>query len=84
LVVVSTSLPNELASGFYNDHAEHEALLYNMSKEYGNKMVVAPVTAIHSELLKKKKYWDMTGNNVNHPNDYLSSVYAQTILSVII
>jgi uncharacterized protein (DUF1800 family) len=55
-----------------------------MAKEYGNKMIVAPVTAIHSELLKKKKYWDMTGNNVNHPNDYLSSVYAQTILSVII
>ncbi|MDF2686768.1 MAG: hydrolase family protein, partial [Clostridia bacterium] len=83
-IVVSTSLPNELASGFYRDHAEHEALLYKMSVEYGDKMIVSPVTAIHSELLKKKNYRDMTGNNVNHPNDYLSSVYAQTILSVII
>ena len=83
-VVVSTSLPNELASEFYRDHAEHEALLYKLAEQYGDKMVVAPVTGIHTELLKKKKYWDMTGNNVNHPNDYLSCVYAQTILSVII
>ena len=36
-----------------------------------------------SALLEKKRFFDMTGNNVNHPNDFLASVYAQTILKIL-
>ncbi|MBQ8725895.1 MAG: SGNH/GDSL hydrolase family protein [Clostridia bacterium] len=40
---------------------------------------------MHQEMLDKgKKYIDMTGNNVNHPNDFLAAVYGMNILSLLI
>jgi lysophospholipase L1-like esterase len=50
----------------------------------GSGAVVADMTAIHSELLKRKRYEDMTGNNINHPNDFLIRWYAQVIVSLIL
>lgn len=41
------------------------------------------MTSIHKILLKKKNYSDMTGNNINHPNDYLIRWYAQGICSML-
>ena len=34
-------------------------------------------------LLQRKKFIDVTGNNINHPNDYLSRVYAVTLLQTL-
>ena len=34
-------------------------------------------------LLKYKIYWDMTGNHVNHPNDFMVRIYAQTLLGTL-
>ena len=31
-----------------------------------------------------KKYIDMTSNNVNHPNDFMASIYAMNILSLLL
>ena len=42
--------------------------------------VVADVTSVHQYLLTRKDYIDMTGNHVNHPNDFLVRLYAQVIL----
>jgi len=42
---------------------------------------LADVTAVHSRLLASKRYVDMTGNNVNHPNDFLTRVYAMVVLA---
>lgn len=40
---------------------------------------------MHLEMLEKgKKYIDMTGNNVNHPNDFLANIYSMNILSLLI
>lgn len=47
-------------------------------------VVVADLTGVTEELLKFKNYQDITGNNVNHPNDYLARWYAQVILSFLI
>ncbi len=43
---------------------------------------IVDMTHMHMDLLKKKRFKDMTGNNVNHPNDFLARVYAQSILEV--
>ncbi|WP_145856684.1 SGNH/GDSL hydrolase family protein [Pedobacter suwonensis] len=45
---------------------------------------VVDMTGVHRELLRNKAYQDMTGNNVNHPNDYLSRWYAQMICGLFI
>jgi len=47
-------------------------------------IVVADITGVHAELLKHKSYQDMTGNNVNHPNDYLARWYAQFITGLLL
>lgn len=46
-------------------------------------IAVVDITGVHQELLKHKSYQDMTGNNVNHPNDYLARWYAQVILGML-
>ena len=46
-------------------------------------VTVAKVGKAHDELLKNKFYADMLVNNINHPNDFLSAVFAQVILSKI-
>ena len=38
------------------------------------------ITAVWEELLKHKTYWDITGNGVNHPNDFGHRIYAEMIL----
>jgi len=38
---------------------------------------------MHLDLLKRKAFKDMSGNNINHPNDFLIRIYAQTILSAL-
>jgi|GEM_PF-134422 len=47
-------------------------------------VALADMTGVHAELLKHKSYQDMTGNNVNHPNDYLARWYAQIIGGLLI
>jgi len=47
-------------------------------------IAVADMTGIHATLLMHKSYQDMTGNNVNHPNDYLARWYAQSISALLI
>ena len=56
----------------------------NVDKSLASQsVVVANVRAAHDALLEKKRYIDMTGNNVNHPNKFLINVYAQTILKLL-
>ncbi len=85
-VFVSTTMPNPEAKLFSvgKDHDKHEALLYDLADEYGDRAAVAPMTAFHKHLLTKKAFCDMTGNNVNHPNDFLIRVYAQVLLGTIV
>ncbi len=49
----------------------------------GNGIVLADLTSIWTEFLKRKHDWDQTGNGVNHPNDFGHRVYAQTILALL-
>ncbi len=98
-VLVSTTVPNREAlltndrprhpetdepgleeRGFYGTHDE---LLPALRQLCGPGAVLADMTGMHHGLLTRKAFRDMTGNNVNHPNDFLARVYAQTILAVL-
>ena len=37
-----------------------------------------------AELLKRKTFYDLTGNGLNHPNDFGHCVYAETLLALLI
>jgi lysophospholipase L1-like esterase len=50
----------------------------------GPGVVLADLTAMWTDLLRRKAYHDLTGNGVNHPNDFGHRVYAQVILALLL
>lgn len=50
----------------------------------GPGVALADMTSVWAELLKHKKDWDMTGNGVNHPNDFGHRVYAQVLSALLV
>lgn len=42
-------------------------------------LVVADVTSVWTQLVARKKFVDLTGNGLNHPNDFGHRLYAQVI-----
>ena len=50
----------------------------------GPGIAVADVTSIWAEMLKHKQHYDITGNGVNHPNDFGHRVYAQTVSALLV
>ena len=81
VVLISTTLPNPHIDWMRNQPL-YAGALYELEKELDG-VVVADMTAMHTYLLTKKRFRDMTANNINHPNDFLIRVYAQVILQTI-
>jgi acyl-CoA thioesterase I len=50
----------------------------------GPGVALADLTSMWGELLKRKSFYDLTGNGVNHPNDFGHCVYAETLLALLI
>jgi len=50
----------------------------------GPGVVLADVTAVWETMLTHKHDHDLTGNGLNHPNDFGHRLYAQTILSLLV
>lgn len=46
-------------------------------------VVTMDMHRLHEYLLQSKYYQDMTGNNINHPNDWLARMYAMQLLSLV-
>ncbi|MEZ6061709.1 MAG: GDSL-type esterase/lipase family protein [Planctomycetaceae bacterium] len=47
-------------------------------------IVLADVTSVWTEFLKRKQDRDLTGNGVNHPNDFGHRVYAQVLSTLLV
>ena len=47
-------------------------------------MALADLTSVWTELLKHKRDWDLTGNGVNHPNDFGHRLYAQVLSALLV
>lgn len=80
VMIVATMLPNYEAYKFYGQQAHFYDALMAYEKE---GVAIVNMTATHAGLLDYKAYADMTGNNINHANDYLARVYAQTLLKTL-
>jgi acyl-CoA thioesterase I len=50
----------------------------------GPGIALADLTSVWVELLRHKQDWDLTGNGVNHPNDFGHRVYAQVLSALLI
>ncbi len=47
-------------------------------------VALADMTSIWTEVLNRKRDWDLTGNGVNHPNDFGHRIYAQVLTSLLV
>ncbi len=81
IILVTTTLANPLSVRFNRGQDKLEAPLVALSKEEGTSLL--NMTEIHRFLLTRKEYHHMTGNNINHPNDFLARFYTQGILELI-
>ncbi len=86
LMLVATSLPNSLAATppehFAAHQDEYAESLANIAADTAGT-VVADVQGVQKYLMKRKRYIDLTGNWLNHPNDYLVRVQAQVMAAVL-
>jgi len=82
-LLVSPMLPNRqvdwLATG--NQDLYQDELLALQSEFSG--VAVARVTDAFNYILSNKTYGDITGNNVNHPNDFSMRIYAQVAFAAL-
>lgn len=70
--------------------ANSESVFDGLQREYYKELLkcadasdaVINMTKVHDMLLQRKRFVDMTGNNINHPNDFLIRIYAQAVLSL--
>ena len=87
-VVLGTMLPNENicwsegGKSILGNQEKYLLKLQTLAQEEAG-VALADITTLHKEYLTVKNYRDMTGNNVNHPNDFLVRLYAQTIVKTI-
>jgi lysophospholipase L1-like esterase len=79
-VLVSPMLPNPRWS--YPVMARFPAYRDSLAALCGAGAALADVTAVWTEMLQRKTVHDLTGNGINHPNDFGHRVYAQVILAL--
>lgn len=62
--------------------SEYVRTLQDISRDYKN-VAVADVTAAWDYLMRRKAYYDLTGNGLNHPNDFGHRVIAEVVLKAL-
>lgn len=83
-ILLGTMLANPKAYNQSKNQISYFEKLEEIAAE-NEGIVAVNIGQMHTEMLAKgKKYADMTGNNVNHPNDFLAAVYSMNILSLLI
>ena len=85
VILISTIMPNSDAENdsnvrFVNKQEYYLPYLRTLEKE---NVQVCNLTDFHKKLLKIKPYVDLSGNNINHPNDFLGRCIAIALLRMI-
>lgn len=90
VVLVSPMIPNPEANGFdakgvlFPEYERGLAALVNAFRADGMARIgLANVTTMHGAVLARKRFRDMTGNNINHCNDFSARIYRDTILAAL-
>ena len=87
VMLVPPMEPNPEAKGFAKGKlfAEYERALCALVEKFRAagfaRIGCANVNTMHAAVLARKRYRDMTGNNVNHCNDFSARIYRDAILA---
>lgn len=86
VILAATMLPNKLLCTeralFYGNQPLFVPALYALAEGLG-RAAVASISELHDYLLTRKRFIDLTGNNVNHPNDFMHRLHAQYYLEML-
>jgi len=80
-ILVSPMLPNPRWP--YPVEARFPAYRDALAALCGPGTALADVTSVWTDMLARKSVHDLTGNGINHPNDFGHRVYAQVILALL-
>ena len=85
-ILVATSLPNALLTDpeapFWGHQSEYLPVLEEIAIQTKG-VAVANITDVHRELMRYKRFTDLTSNNVNHPNDFFYRWHAEYITAML-
>lgn len=88
IVIVLPMLSNpEATNGWYGTQGTfYEELVRSAQAYQESKTVcsVCPMTEMSRSILERKRFRDCTGNNINHPNDFMARVYAQAMIATVV
>lgn len=82
-LLLSPGLPNPDCEGWTGLQAEYASQLEIISHSFPG-CVHVDITGIHKFLYTRKRYDDMSGNGINHPNDFLARINAQAMAACFI
>ncbi len=82
VILVSTMVGN--SEWVHTPREMFEPYRDELKKRVRKGVALADVTSIWLDLLKHKHDLDLTGNGLNHPNDFGHRLYAQAILSLLL
>jgi lysophospholipase L1-like esterase len=75
-LLCATSFPNPILEGFMAYQDKYYAALKTIE---GEGVAVISFGEMQNALMKTKRYEDLCGNNVNHPNDFFACCHAQLV-----
>ncbi len=83
-LLIATTLPNALANTAPYYFCAHQSEYSESLRELtGSGIALADVQALQKEIEKRKRYIDLSGNWLNHPNDYLARVQGQVVMKAL-
>ena len=83
-LLIASTLPNELAATEpYHFWAHQDEYSESLKGLEGMGVAIADIQAVQKEIGKRKRYIDITGNWLNHPNDYLARILAQVVIKTL-
>lgn len=81
-VLVSSMLPNP--DWHYPQTERFAGYRLALLDLCGPGVILADMTTLWADVMARKTPYDLTGNGINHPNDFGHRLYAQVILSLLI
>ena len=84
ILVANTMSNQDVQPPWSNEHqATNQQMLLELAQEFPG-VAVARMLDVEKYLLQHKRYWDMTGNNINHYNDFMTRVQASVVSQLLV
>ncbi|NLK99044.1 MAG: SGNH/GDSL hydrolase family protein [Clostridiales bacterium] len=79
-ILIATSLPNTLLNTEpINFYAYQDQYAKALEPLCGQGCILANIQDVQRVIMKRKRYIDLAGNNINHPNDFFARIHGQVI-----